>query len=261
MFIDLLRAGMLETEGCVCVGLDPHVDLIPDSYGTSIEGIGAFLEDVISKTLPHTAAYKPNIAFFEALGPDGLRLLKQVIERIHGLDRGVILDAKRGDIASTAQAYAHAALRVLGADAVTLVAYMGEDAVIPFLEAGGFAFLVAVPSNPSAIPIIEHGDPPLYARIAEMGLSLSARFPGQVGLVVGATQPDKASVVQEQAPGLAWLVPGLGAQGGSAAEFFATLPREQLLVANASRSILFAEDPAKAAETMKHRIEELRHER
>jgi len=259
MFIDQLCSGIAETGGRVCVGLDPHMDRIPSQYGPDVAGVERFLQHVISETAPHAAVYKPNAAFFEAMGPEGLRLLRRVIDSVHRLDRSAILDAKRGDIASTAGAYARALLGEMAADAVTVVAYMGEEAVVPFLEAGGFAFVVAVPSNASARAIIEHGDPPLYLRIVEMACTLFERFPKQVGLVVGATQPDKVCRVRAGCPDLPWLVPGLGAQGGDAAAFFSALEGEQLFVANASRSILFADDPAAAACSMKHMIEELRH--
>jgi orotidine 5'-phosphate decarboxylase subfamily 2 len=227
------------------VGLDPH-------DGT-LEEIGARLRHAIESTAPHACAYKPNSAFFEALGGAGMDLLAQTIAWIHEADRPAVLDAKRGDIASTADAYARAAFDVLGADAVTVVPYMGEDALRPFLARGGTVFVVALPSNPSAARIVEHGDPPLYMRVGEMAAALAAEFPRHVGLVVGATRPDGARCLHGLAPDLPWLVPGLGAQGGDLAAFERASGHKAVLY-NVSRGIFDAPSPGEAAREWKQRI-------
>jgi orotidine 5'-phosphate decarboxylase subfamily 2 len=256
MFIDAVRETMGDTGSTVCVGLDPHLSLLPPGVARTAEGIGDFLDRIVAETAEHACVYKPNSAFYEALGPDGAGLLQRTIARIHREGRPAILDAKRGDISSTAAAYARAAFDVLEADAITVVPYMGEDAVVPFLDAGGFTFLLALPSNPSARAIVDHGEPPIFERIAEMAVQLNATYPGQVGVVVGATQGDAVRRMDEVSGLLPWLVPGIGAQGGDAKVFFSNARRERIQLVNASRSIVFADDPGQAAEKLNAQIRE-----
>ena len=258
MFVKGLRDAIRESGGNLCVGLDPHLDLIPKRFGATVSGIQAFLDWIIGETVEHACAYKPNSAFYEALGAQGWDLLKHTIDRAHQAGRPVILDAKRGDIASTAAAYATAAFDVLEADAITLVPYMGEDAIVPFLEKGRFAFLVALPSNSSSRRIAEHGVPPLSECIAAMASELNSRFTDQLGLVVGATRTDAVKPLDDISAGLPWLVPGLGAQGGQVEAFFAQTQRDRLIVVNASRFILFAPEPRRAAAELKLEIRKAR---
>jgi orotidine 5'-phosphate decarboxylase subfamily 2 len=208
---------------------------------------------VIEQTAPHACVYKPNSAFFEALGPAGAEVLARTIEWIHVAERPVLLDAKRGDIASTAEAYARAAFDVLGADAITVVPYMGADAVRPFLERGGTAFVVALPSNPSAAQVVAHGSPPLFLRVAHLAAEWSREHPGRVGLVVGATRPDLAREIHDVAPELPWLVPGLGAQGGDI-EAFERAARHDVVLYNVSRGVFADPSPGEAARRWKEAI-------
>lgn len=257
MFAPWLERSMAETGGTLCVGLDPHPDRIPPGYGSVPEGVRAFLWRTIDETAAHACVFKPNSAFFEALGPRGMDVLIEVIRHAHDADRPVILDAKRCDIASSASAYARAAFDRLGADAVTVVPYTGADAVLPFVETGGTVFLLCAPSNPAAAAIAGHGDPPLYLRVAQLGRDVAARFPGQVGLVVGLTDPAAARCLDAVDSDMPWLVPGAGAQGGDLKAFAAGLASHRTVLINASRSVLFAEDPGRAARTLKERIGEL----
>ena len=254
MFLDKVLKGIGETGSHLCVGLDPDMHRLPERYERTAGGVGEFLEWVIDETRSNACVYKPNSAFFEALGAAGVELLGRTIGCIRDMGRPVILDAKRGDIANTARAYASAAFDILKADAITLVPYMGVDTVKPFLERGGFAFILTLPTNPSAQAIVDHGDPPLYLQVAAMANGLAAECPDQIGLVVGATRPAMAARLHEVSPGLPWLVPGVGAQGGSLSGFFSELQSEHLMVVNASRSIIFADRPAVAAWEMKERI-------
>jgi len=258
MFIDAVRGAIAETGSTVCVGLDPHLDQLPHGIPQTADGVGGFLERIIAETAEHACVYKPNSAFYEVLGAEGWTLLRRTVARVHREGRPVILDAKRGDISSTAAAYANAALRGLEADAITLVPYMGEDAVVPFLEASGFAFLLALPSNPSARAIVDSGEPPLYERIGELAVQLNETYSGQVGLVVGATRSDVVRRMDEASAALPWLVPGIGAQGGDAAAFFANTRRDRICLVNASRSILFSANPRDAAARLRREIEEAR---
>lgn len=254
LFLDEARDACREVGGSLCVGLDPHSDRLPEPAGTTADGLRCFLVEVVEQTLPHAAVYKPNAAFYEERGPEGFSILREVIEHAHDANRPVILDAKRGDIASTARAYARAAFELLNADAITIVPYMGEDAVVPFLEHGRFVFLLALPSNPSAAAIVEQGTPPLYERICRMGLALEDRYPGQVGLVVGATRPAQARSLHRMAPDLPWLVPGVGAQGGSLAELSRALGGRHEAWVNVSRGVLFEPEPRLSAEAWKRQI-------
>ena len=254
MFLDEARAARRDVGGSLCVGLDPHPDRMPEPFAATTDGLRSFLADVVEKTLPHTSVYKPNAAFYEERGPEGLAVLREVIESVHGAGRPVILDAKRGDIASTARSYARAAFDRLGADAITIVPYMGEDAVVPFLDRGRFVFLLALPSNPSAAAIVDHGSPPLYEAVGRLALDVERRYPGQVGLVVGATRPEQSLALHELAPELPWLVPGVGAQGGSLAALSAALVGGHEAWVNVSRAILFDPEPDVAAETWRREI-------
>lgn len=259
MFTDVVKRAAAESGGTLCVGLDPHLDLLPKGAGRAAQRSEQFLAGVIDRTVEHTCVYKPNSAFFEALGAEGWRALERTIERIHRLGRPVILDAKRGDITSTARAYAKAAFDMLGADAITLVPYMGEDAVVPFLDAGGFGFLLALPSNASAQTIVNHGVPPVFEQVIGMATDLDLRYPGRVGLVVAATRIDAARRADEISGSIPWLVPGIGAQGGDIRNFLSCVRRDRLCLISASRSIVFADDPGAAAAALKRDIEEAGH--
>ncbi len=245
MFLDWVMRAQRATGSRLCVGLDPK-------SGTPDE-VRAAVRRVIEETAPHACTYKPNSAFFEALGPRGAEVLAETIEWIHAAERPALLDAKRGDIASTAEAYACAAFDVLGADAITVVPYMGADAVRPFLERGGTAFVVALPSNPSAAQVVEHGNPPLFLHIASLAAEWSREYPGRVGLVVGATRTDLAREIHNAAPELPWLVPGLGAQGGDITAF-ERAARHDVVLYNVSRGVYADPSPGEAARRWKETI-------
>jgi len=215
-FHDRLRAAIDRSGSLLCVGLDPDVAL----------GSAAAVEEwclrVLDATLEHCAAVKPNLAFFEQFGPDGLRVLLRF--RDHVPDTHVlILDAKRGDIGSTAEAYARALFDVYGADAVTVNPLMGSDSVAPWLDHGARGrgvFLLTRTSNPGAADLLEQrllGGAAVYERIADLAQRWDEGS-GTVGLVVGATAPEAIAVLRSAAPDLPFLLPGVGAQGGSVEE-------------------------------------------
>jgi orotidine-5'-phosphate decarboxylase len=254
-FTGCLARAIEETGGRLCVGLDPHATLVPEALGTEPAGVEAFLAQVIEETSPHACCFKPNSAFFEAMGADGVGVLRRTVARAHDASRPVILDAKRGDIASTAAAYAAWAARVVGADALTVVAYMGEDAIRPFLDAGLFAYVLALPSNAAAAEIACHGDPPVCAKTAALGGRLAREYGGLVGLVVGATQARWVGAVHDAAPTLPWLVPGVGAQGGDVEALRSASKGHDAMIVSASRAILAASKPGAAARDLKLEIE------
>jgi len=195
---------------------------------------------VIEATAEFAAAYKPNSAFYEALGPAGMEVLQAVIANV---PTGIptILDVKRGDIGHTATRYADAAFGVYGASAVTVHAYMGRDSVEPFLawpDRG--VFVVCRTSNPGAVDIedLAVGDRKLYLEVARLAATWDDH--GAIGLVCGATYPADIAAVRAECPGMPILVPGVGAQGGDAAAAALAAAgtwRTEPFVISASRSI------------------------
>ena len=198
----------------LCVGIDPVAAELPADLTRDIRGVETFARGLIEIAVEHAAAVKLNAAFFEALGPDGWALLGR-LRQATPADLIFILDAKRGDIASSAERYAHSTFELLGADAVTLSPYLGEDAIEPFVAYDDrLAYVLARTSNPSAgrFQALVADGAPLHARVATW---VAERWPGgQVGLVVGATAPADLAALRALVPGPPFLVPGVGTQGG-----------------------------------------------
>lgn len=250
-------------DSLLCVGLDPR----PVSQGAegAAEAKAACLA-IIDATHEVAAAFKPNIAFFEALGPDGMAALKQVIAAVPD-EIPVLLDAKRGDIASTAEAYARACFEVLGADAVTASPYLGRDAVEPLArQAERGVFLLCRTSNPGADEVqglmVERKEGgPRRALFEEVALA-AGRWSDHdnVGLVVGATAPDALKRVRALAPRAWILAPGVGAQGGDlTAALAAGLDQDGGgLLVPVSRGISSAENPGAAARELRDEINRAR---
>ncbi|HEY0442919.1 MAG TPA: orotidine-5'-phosphate decarboxylase [Candidatus Limnocylindrales bacterium] len=221
-FLDKLAARSAATGTVLCLGLDPDPAALPAGFGADVAGVEAFVRLLLDAALPFAAAVKPNLAFYEALGSGGLALLERLRAAIPD-DVPVILDVKRGDIGSTATRQAVALFDVLGADAVTVNPYLGAAAIEPLLErVDRFAYLLCRTSNPGAGDLQDlvvsandaTGAPaePLWARVARLATRWGPG--GTVGLVVGATAPAELRAIRSIAPGLPFLVPGLGAQGG-----------------------------------------------
>jgi uridine monophosphate synthetase len=251
-FWSKLRKSIETRNSLLCVGLDPYPERIPASYAT----VGDFNKAIIDATADVACIYKPNIAFYEALGPEGLTALRETLDYIPD-EIPVLLDAKRGDIATTGAAYAKAVFGVWGADAVTVNPYLGQDGVAPFLfyEDRG-VFVLCKTSNDSAGEVQDWSDAgePLYERVAH----LTETWAGgrEIGLVVGATYPEALAEIRLRAPGAWFLVPGVGAQGGDlAAVLVAGLWEDgQGLIINSSRGILYAPSPREAALALRDRI-------
>jgi orotidine-5'-phosphate decarboxylase len=219
-YLERLARRSAQTRTVLCVGLDPDPASLPDGFGSDLAGIERFARLVLEAAVPFAAAVKPNLAFFEAFGSAGL----VVLERLRGAipaDVPVIMDAKRGDIGTTAARQAVALFDALGADAVTVNPYLGGEAVAPLLERlDRFAYVLCRTSNTGAAELQslvvaaddDAPDEPLYARVARRVQHWGPG--GTVGLVVGATAPSELGEIRAIAPGLAFLVPGVGAQGG-----------------------------------------------
>ena len=252
-FIQKLVTAIAKNDSLLCVGLDPQEKFLPTT-GDIFTRLSDWGKNIIDQTADLVCCYKPNSAFFEQFGPAGLRALQEIIKGIPE-DIPVILDFKRGDIGSTAQAYAHAAYTQYKADAVTLSPYLGKDSIAPFLEEPGkFIFLLCQTSNPSATAIQNYGTPPLYEYIAQ--LSKTWGTPEQIGLVVGATQPEALQRVRDLCPESWILAPGVGAQGGDLQQALsAGLRSDKLgLIIPVSRSIIGEEDPRRAAQVLRDQI-------
>jgi orotidine-5'-phosphate decarboxylase len=223
-YLARLGSRIAATDTVLCVGVDPDISALPDGFPQTLAGMEAFARLIVEASLPYAAAVKPNLAFFEAHGAAGLAVLQRLRAMVPD-DVPFIADAKRGDIGSTAARQATGLFDVLGADAVTVSPYLGEEAVAPLLDrTDRFAYVLCRTSNPGAAEIqglVVAEDPaagypaePLWARVARRAISWG---PGDtVGLVVGATAPAELSAIRSIAPSLALLVPGVGAQGGEA---------------------------------------------
>ncbi len=239
-FRERLEAAWERSGSLLCVGLDPEPDRMP------VDDVVAFNRAVIEATAGLVCAYKPNIAFYERLGRSGFDALKATVDAVPD---GVIaiVDAKRGDVGHTARAYAEALFDAVGADAVTVNAYLGADSLEPFLERPDRgAFIVCRTSNPGARDLQDmlvetpDGTRPLYEVVA-----LTARTwdrHGNVGLVAGATYPEELSRLRALCPETPFLVPGVGAQGGDvrAAIRAGADARGRGLIVSASRSVIYA---------------------
>ncbi|MFN8558679.1 MAG: orotidine-5'-phosphate decarboxylase, partial [Dehalococcoidia bacterium] len=213
-FSEKLRRATERNGSLLCVGLDPEPSRIDGD-------VGAFLQAVIEATADVACCYKPNLAFFEALGRDASATLARTLEAIPR-DMPVIADAKRGDIGNTAAAYARALFDVWGFDAMTANAYGGYDSVEPFINrADRGVFIWCRSSNPGAadlqdLPVIDAGGErrPLYEVVAEKARAWNSA--GNVGVVAPATFPTEAARLRALCPDMLFLVPGVGAQGGGA---------------------------------------------
>lgn len=241
-YFEKLAARSSNAGSVVCVGLDPE-------FGKHrVEDVAGYNRQIIEATSPYAACYKPNIAFYEQWGIAGLRALEETLAFIPK-DIPVIGDVKRGDIGSTAAAYARAMFEQWGFDAITLNPYLGRDSFEPYLQYEGKGFyFVCRTSNPGAADFqyLEAGeDVRLYERVA---LTVSEWSP-MAGLVVGATAPDELRRVRALVPKASLLVPGVGAQGGSPREVAEAAGLEPgTIVVSASRSIMYASSGPNFAE-------------
>lgn len=255
-FIQKLENAISKNQSLLCIGLDPQLDFLPTT-GDIFTRLSDWGKALIAQTADLVCCYKPNSAFFEQFGPAGLRALQEIITVIPP-EIPVLLDVKRGDIGSTAQAYAQAAYEQYHADAITLSPYLGRDSIAPFLEdADKFVFILCQTSNPSASEVQSHGAPPLFEYIAQLSQTWGSAT--QIGLVVGATQPEALQRVRALCPQSWILAPGIGVQGGDLKQTLAAglHADKQGLIIPISRSIIGTADPRKAAQSLREQINTL----
>ena len=267
-FIAKLEKRVKSIDSLLCVGLDPHQsDLgVEDCEKPEAKALAAlkFCLNLIEKTSDLAAAYKPNAAFFESFGAPGWEALRAIIAAVpDGIP--VILDAKRGDISSTAEAYACSGYNLLKADCMTLSPYLGHDSLEPFIsDPVHGAFLLCKTSNPGASDLQDlqlagmSAGKSLYEKVAEYAKTWNKA--NNLGLVIGATQPEALRKVREIDPEIWFLAPGLGAQGGNLEEALqAGLRADGLgMLLPVSRGISRAEDPHAAAQNLVEKIREVR---
>ena len=242
-FSEKLKTSIASNNSLVCVGLDPVKSRLPESIREKSDSIIAFNREIINKTSDLVCAYKPNFAFYGALGIPGWEALIATVEHVpSGIP--VIVDAKVGDIGSTAEQYASMLFEEIGADATTVNPYMGKDSVEPFLAySNKGTFLLCLTSNPGADDIEKRQlleGHRVYEELASKAVQWDQS--GNCGIVVGATQVEAMHSIRMLAPELPILIPGVGAQGGDVKATVTSATRRDGsgILVNASRSIIYA---------------------
>ena len=257
-----LTAEIIRKKSFLCVGLDVDLAKVPSKFQNSPTALVDFSKAIIDATVPYAVAYKPNIAFFETYGVEGMAALKEVIDYLNTKHPEVftIADAKRGDIGNTSTRYAKDYFETLGFDSITVAPYMGKDSVEPFLAfKDKYTILLALTSNPGSADFqrITANGTPLFEHV----LATSKTWEGSENImyVVGATQADALKKIRTIIPDAFLLVPGVGAQGGSLEEVAHNGLTDKVgLLVNSSRGIIYAsqgEDFAEAAAASAKRLQ------
>jgi orotidine-5'-phosphate decarboxylase len=265
-FIEKLSGAIRKNKSLVCVGLDPDPGLMPEGMG-----VFEFNKAIIDATSDLVCAYKPQFAFYEALGQEGMDALRRTIRHIPP-KIPVIGDAKRGDIGNTSRAYARALFTDFNCDAATVNPYLGFDSIEPFIEfRDRGVFILCRTSNPGARDFqsllcqTDGGTSSLYEIVARKASEWNAH--GNIGLVVGATYPEELKLVRQHHPDIPLLIPGIGTQGGDLAltvQYGVDAKGEKAII-NSSRGIIyasrgkdFAEAARRAALTLRDQINQFR---
>jgi orotidine-5'-phosphate decarboxylase len=261
-FIEKLARISAKNRSLLCVGLDPDPDLMPEKIG-----VFEFNKAIIDATADVVSAYKPNIAFYEAMGHEGVEALHRTMDYIPK-EIPAIIDAKRGDIGNTAKAYARSLFDRFNADAITANPYLGYDSLEPFIERRDRGvFILCRTSNPGAADFqslpVGKGKKLLYEVVAEKVNEWNKY--GNLGLVVGATYPGELKLIRKRYPQMPLLIPGVGTQGGELKQVvqYGVDKGRQRTIINSSRQILyasrgkdFATAAGKAARELRDRINE-----
>ena len=268
-FATRLREIQEARSSVLCIGLDPDPELLPSHLTERFslpDAVVAFNRAVIEATHDYACAYKFNLAFYQILGDDSWRVLKESLAFVPR-DTITIADGKHGDIGNSARFYAEALFTKLEFDACTVSGYMGQDSVEPFLEFDGVGvFLLARTSNPGASDFQELmiGKERLFEAVVRRAETWDAGLPGTLGFVVGGTDPAAVDAVRKVCPDRPLLIPGIGAQGGDAAAVMRSADSGPVII-NSSRQILyasrdndFAAAAASQARQLRDQLQELR---
>jgi len=258
-----ILASIAMKQSILCVGLDPDINKLPISYTRDVKGVITFCKDIIRSTQDICVAYKPNLAFFESLGPKGWEALEEVFDVIPK-NIFTIADAKRGDIGNTSKMYATSLFEYFGFDAITVAPYMGEDSIRPFLEFDvKWTIVLGLTSNSGSIDFqrlkLENGKS-LYqevlTKVSTWGTKDNLMF------VVGATHSQDFNEVRQIVPDHFLLVPGVGAQGGNMEEVikYGKGTKNTALFVNASRNILYASQDEDCMEKAREEVIKLNRE-
>jgi orotidine-5'-phosphate decarboxylase len=245
-YLSKLQSSIARSGTNLCIGLDPDLERIPSDFlpkSRPEERISAFCKKIIDLTRPYAAAYKPNTAFFEALGAPAFEILSDVVQYV-GPEIPVIADAKRGDIGNTGRHYRLAFFEALQADAITLSPWMGIDTLLPYLDAPGKAvYVLVLTSNPGAetFMMAPRHDGTMALYLSGKLRKLAETSETHIGAVLGATRPETMTPFLDALPDSSILVPGFGAQGGDA-ETVTNVLRNRLAppLLSVSRDILYA---------------------
>jgi len=250
-FMEKLNNAARKNRSLVCVGLDPDPNRMPENVS-----VLAFNKAIVDATAHLVCAYKPNLAFYEAMGQEGMEALEQTVKYIPD-DIPVICDGKRGDIGNTAKAYARAIFDNLGCDAATVNPYLGFDSVEPFIQyEDKGVFILCRTSNAGAVDFqslrcqSDTGTRPLFEIVALKASHWNVN--GNIGLVVGATYPEELRIIRDTHPDMPLLIPGIGAQGGDLEITirYGVDAKGEMAIINSSRQIIYTsrgKDYAQAA--------------
>ncbi len=266
-FSEKLETGIRKKNSCLILGLDPNPEKIPKHIPKTPEGIFIFCKQIIDACEDKICGIKPQMAYFEVFGAKGILILEQLLSYSRVKELITIIDGKRNDIGSTAEAYAKAYLGdgPLSADALTVNAYLGDDGILPFVklceENGRGIFVLVHTSNPSAPEIQDNTE--VSIRIAEkveewnITNQSPKNFFSSVGAVVGATYPDALKFFREEMPHAWILAPGVGAQGGNIEDVLAIRKDGLGVLIPVTRSVLYASDGKDFAERAKEEMGKL----
>ncbi len=254
-FVDKLLSASQQNRSLLCVGLDPDPGRMP------VASLVRFSKAIVDATADLVCAYKPNLAFYEALGIEGLKALQKTMEYIPS-HIPIIGDGKRGDIGNTARAYAKALFATFGFDAATINPYLGFDCIEPFIEyRDKGVFILCRTSNPGASDfqgLVDAHGVPLYITVARKAKEWNVH--GNIGLVVGATYPQELKLIRQLCPEMPLLIPGIGAQGGdlSSTINYGVDAHGKKAIIVAARQVLYASQTKDFAQAARRAAQELR---
>lgn len=240
-FIQKFSSRRDSLKSLLCIGLDPELEKLPKLSLDSKAPLVHFTETIVRYTHSYASAWKPNVAFFERLGAEGYFALEHMVRLMKEVspDVPIVMDAKRGDLANTSKEYAKYFFQTLGVDALTVNPYMGRDSLLPYLDLGGYIFVLGLTSNPGSTDFQKQKlvgqDNFLYEEVSDRMARLGEEYPNQVGLVVGGTHPSEIQSLRIRHPEMYFLVPGFGAQGGDLESIIQASGKRSLI--NSSRGI------------------------